>query len=288
MASTTVLLKTPKVLKIGAPSQPGCNSNPLADSVLRWRLNKLVVTAGIHRPGMVTPALQNLQWLADCLTHSRVKAVCLDVDLGEAALLGWADLCHAARKHAVLRLPHLPHLPSQRYPVAWAIKRLADWVAALLLLLLFSPVGLVIALLLWLRSPGSIVVSEWCVGYRGQLFRSIKFRASRSAEQAHRLRDRWRGLPQLVNVLRGEMSLIGVAPAPTLSAAAQLAPELRCHLNALPGLLNAAPIEASLSQPFKAEWQPGDWLSGKQWSLLHDAKLLLWSLPRLVFNLSTD
>ncbi len=112
------------------------------------------------------------------------------------------------------------------------IKRAIDFVAALVLLPLLAPVLLIIALVIKLDSPGQAFFRQRRVGYRGHLFSIIKFRtmtvvedgengaASVTLEQDERVtrlgrflrRTRLDELPQVFNILRGEMSWIGPRP----------------------------------------------------------------------------
>jgi len=132
---------------------------------------------------------------------------------------------------------------------------------------LLLPVGLLIALAIKIVSPGPVLFMQDRVGFRGELFRCLKFRtmsvnADTGVHQGH-LQDlmasdrpmtkldgadkrlipggrilRCLGLdelPQLLNVLRGEMSLVG--PRPCLPYEyEQYQPRHRRRLGTLPGL----------------------------------------------------
>lgn len=127
-----------------------------------------------------------------------------------------------------------------------AVKRVMDLVGAGLLLLLLSPVLLVVALLIRAKSPGPILFRQQRVGVGGRLFDILKFRSMSldapaqlsdllaqneyADERLFKMRDDPRitpigrvlrrtsldELPQLWNVLRGDMSLVG--PRPPLPA----------------------------------------------------------------------
>jgi lipopolysaccharide/colanic/teichoic acid biosynthesis glycosyltransferase len=130
------------------------------------------------------------------------------------------------------------------HPAARAIKRLADIIGALAGIGLLSPVILLISLLIYLDSPGPILYSQRRVGKDGRPFRLWKFRTMVAAGQAGWGAqgfepDRWPEweiyqkirhdprvtrlgrflrrysldeIPQLWNVLLGEMSLVGPRP----------------------------------------------------------------------------
>ncbi|MBA3469664.1 MAG: sugar transferase [Herpetosiphonaceae bacterium] len=139
-------------------------------------------------------------------------------------------------------------------------KRLFDLAAAAAALAVLSPLLLLIALLLKLTSRGPVLYVRERVGRAGQLFPFFKFRtmvvdAERQGlgiEVAHnderiswigRFLRRWSldELPQLLNVLRGEMSLIG--PRPSLpSQVARYTPEQRRRLLVRPGITGWAQV----------------------------------------------
>jgi lipopolysaccharide/colanic/teichoic acid biosynthesis glycosyltransferase len=109
-----------------------------------------------------------------------------------------------------------------------AAKRAVDLVGAALLLLALSPVMLLLAALVRFSSPGPIFFRQHRVGQGGSHFALLKFRTMRVAgtgpsvtargddriTPVGRWLRRWKldELPQLVNVFRGEMSLVGPRP----------------------------------------------------------------------------
>ena len=109
-------------------------------------------------------------------------------------------------------------------------KYLLDFVASFLLILIFSPLMILIAILIKLSSRGPIFFSHKRVGFRNKLFVILKFRSlhidtpsySEKPDSNEDVRitsiGKWirktslDELPQLFNVLRGDMSLVGPRP----------------------------------------------------------------------------
>jgi lipopolysaccharide/colanic/teichoic acid biosynthesis glycosyltransferase len=114
------------------------------------------------------------------------------------------------------------------------LKFVLDWLLALLVLPLFLVVGLIVGALIFLGSGGPVFFRQERVGFRGQIFRVYKFRTMRSGAAQHgdarelamtragdaritrfgALLRRYRidELPQILNILKGEMSWIGPRP----------------------------------------------------------------------------
>lgn len=111
-----------------------------------------------------------------------------------------------------------------------AMKRGLDISVAGLSLLMLSPLMLMVALLVRLESPGPILFRQRRLGFNGREFRILKFRSMTVTEDGDKIvqasRDDKRvtrvgaiiratsvdELPQLINVLAGEMSLVGPRP----------------------------------------------------------------------------
>lgn len=107
-------------------------------------------------------------------------------------------------------------------------KRLVDLLLSALLLVLLSPLLLLLALLVWIEIGKPILFKQQRPGLHGQPFALLKFRTMTDDQDAEgrllpdaarltRLGRFLRGvsldeLPELINVLRGEMSLVGPRP----------------------------------------------------------------------------
>jgi lipopolysaccharide/colanic/teichoic acid biosynthesis glycosyltransferase len=139
------------------------------------------------------------------------------------------------------------------------IKRLFDLIASVLGIVIFSPLMAIIAVLIKLNSPGPVVYAGRRIGKNGKPFQLLKFRTMvvnadkiggpstseddpRVTQIGHALRRyKLDELPQLFNVLKGEMSLVG--PRPEVAAEVALySPEERKLLNVAPGITDWASI----------------------------------------------
>jgi lipopolysaccharide/colanic/teichoic acid biosynthesis glycosyltransferase len=234
------------------------NQNRSSYCTLQWRRSQLLVKA----PGQVLqPYLSSLdkeQSLVKCLEHSQVSLVRIDPKLGEHWVKVWATSCEQASKPIFLRIPPAERLSKQGS--AWRfLQRLFDWIVALVFLLTVSPVMLILVLLMRVYSPGTFFEREWRVGKRGKLFRAIKFRTTYNdfsqtgqKQKVTRLGHWMRkynihNLPQLFNVLQGEMSLVGHR-CWTLEEAVRLSSEKQRELNKLPGITGYWQVETESNQ----------------------------------------
>jgi lipopolysaccharide/colanic/teichoic acid biosynthesis glycosyltransferase len=98
-----------------------------------------------------------------------------------------------------------------------AVKRAIDVAGSALLLLLSAPLSIVAAVAIWIEDRGPIVIRQQRVGLGGALYGMWKFRSMRDGDTVTRVGSFLRRyhideLPQLVNVLTGEMSLVGPRP----------------------------------------------------------------------------
>lgn len=143
------------------------------------------------------------------------------------AQTGQVRITHLSENDLGSLIPNLPYL---------AVKRVIDIIGALVLMPLCLPLFAVLALLIRLDSPGRAFFIQERMGYRGRTFRIIKFRSMREISEGSATpedRDyaktrsdddritrigrfmrtsRIDELPQIFNVLRGEMSFIGPRP----------------------------------------------------------------------------
>lgn len=198
----------------------------LPQLTLKWRQKQLLVGfEQVKQPYL--PAVKNEQWLIECLKHSPVKLTRIAPTVGKANLILWAEACEKANKAIFLRLPASQKLSTKQHSIIW---ELINRSIAALLLIIFSPVLLGLILVRRFQSPQTPVFSkQWCVGKRGKLFRLFKFypmldisQTNLSVEDKDYAKTlylaRWMRkynldyLPQLFNVLQGEINLIAPCP----------------------------------------------------------------------------
>ncbi len=200
-----------------------------------------------------------------------------------------------------------------RAPVltAWdaAAKRLFDVVVSAAVLIALAPLFALIALAIKLDSPGPVFFVQQRAGENGRSFRMYKFRSMVAdaaerlaevvdvgalAEPAYKLRcdprvtrvgrllRRWSldELPQLWNVLRGEMSLVGPRPEDA-ALVARYTPWQRKRLAVKPGLTGPMQVngrgDLSLEERVRLEVR-----YIQQYSLWEDIRLLLRTVPAVL------
>jgi lipopolysaccharide/colanic/teichoic acid biosynthesis glycosyltransferase len=148
------------------------------------------------------------------------------------------------------------------------LTRLIDLVVASVALLISSPVLLVSMIAIRIESPGSPIFRQRRIGLHGEPFEMLKLRTMVSGAEhqgaglavnygdpritrAGKVLRRYSidELPNLVNVLRGEMSMVG--PRPTIQAQVdQYTPVQRRRLEVKPGITGWAQINGRASLPW--------------------------------------
>ncbi len=204
----------------------------------------------------------------------------------------------------------IPTLTVQRRPLSgWGapVKRTEDVALVLLLLFLLAPVLLFIALLVKISSPGPVLFRQERYGFNNNRITVYKFRSMHHdprpdlvVRQARRNDPRVTGigailrrasldeLPQLLNVLRGDMSLVGPRPHATAhneKYAALINGYLARH-RMKPGITGWAQVngwrgETETTEQMRRRLEH-DLFYIANWSLLLDIKVLLMTIPVVV------
>jgi putative colanic acid biosysnthesis UDP-glucose lipid carrier transferase len=186
------------------------------------------------------------------------------------------------------------------------LKRAMDILVAGGALLFFAPLLALIAVLIKLESPGPVLFRQSRGGLNGQAFTIFKFRSMRCQEngskvvQAKRDDDRITTvgriirktsideLPQLLNVLKGDMSIVG--PRPHALAHDEhygaLIPNYHLRFRTRPGLTGLAQIKGLRGGTSAVEAMAArvdaDNEYIERWTLSGDIKILLMTVPHLL------
>ncbi len=192
-----------------------------------------------------------------------------------------------------------------------ALKRFMDVAITGIVVVLLAPLMVLIALAIRLDSLGPVLYAQPRVGRGGKLFTMYKFRSMRvgaDQEVSHlaalneadgplfkirndprvtgvgRFLRRWSldELPQLLNVLKGDMSLIGPRPA-LPNEVAQYEEWHRKRLDAAPGLTGLWQVSGRSDVTFD-EMMLLDIYYAEQWSPMLDTMILLKTIPSVLFQ----
>jgi exopolysaccharide biosynthesis polyprenyl glycosylphosphotransferase len=193
----------------------------------------------------------------------------------------------------------------------WWVKRAFDVSGALIGLILLAPFAAMIALAIRLDSPGPAIFAQTRVGKGGRLFTCYKFRtmhvgAEKMKEELAQLNEAQGALfkirddprmtrvgrllrrasldelPQLYNILRGEMSLVG--PRPPLPA--EVSEYMEWHkrrLETRPGLTGLWQVSGRSNLTFD-EMCLLDIYYVENWSPALDTKILLQTIPKVILG----
>lgn len=181
---------------------------------------------------------------------------------------------------------------------ASALKRTVDILGALFGLVLLAPLLALVALLVRLESPGPAFFRQWRTGCGGAPFQIYKFRTMRVASDETPVVQASRGdgrvtrlgsflrqscfdeLPQLLNVLKGEMSLVGPRPHAVEHDRyySALIPAYDSRFLVRPGISGLAQVSGFRGEtPFLEDMEGRidlDLAYIRQWSLLLDLRIL--------------
>jgi exopolysaccharide biosynthesis polyprenyl glycosylphosphotransferase len=228
----------------------------------------------------------------------------------------WMTLGFAENELRTVELEHLQpfsFVTLRRGPknnTALMIKELFDRSAALVLLVILLPIIVLIAVLITATSAGPVFFCQHRAGINGRKFVFLKFRSmvsnAEELKDALRHRNEMSGpvfkiaddpritslgkflrktsldeLPQLINVLRGEMSLVGPRPLP-VAEAARIRGRNRRRLSMKPGITCIWQVSGRNRIKDFDEWAQLDLKYIDEWSLWLDLKILLKTIPAVL------
>ncbi|MGN7229564.1 sugar transferase [Priestia megaterium] len=176
------------------------------------------------------------------------------------------------------------------------MKRVMDLVTSLTLLTLFSPVMLFTAILVRLKMGAPVLFKQQRPGKDGKPFYLYKFRTMANLEdkQGNLLSDQVRltgtgkflrkysldELPQLINVVKGDMSLVG--PRPLLMEYLSLyTEEQMLRHNVRPGITGWAQVNGRNAIAWEEKFKLDTWYVRNQ-SMFLDFKILLFTVLKVV------
>lgn len=183
-----------------------------------------------------------------------------------------------------------------------ATKRALELLMVVSILLPVIPLGMLVALLVWLDSPGPVFFVQTRPGKRGKPFRMLKFRTMIHLPQQsfrltekndHRLTRAGKVLrklhldeiPQLWHVLTGEMSLIGPRPVPMelYEAYCREIPDYEMRHEVAPGITGLAQVSLGYVNTLEGErekWALDMWYI-RHWSGKLDGQILWATLAKV-------
>jgi Undecaprenyl-phosphate glucose phosphotransferase len=235
--------------------------------------------------------------------YGRMEAILRSMEAGFLDISVVPDLYqYVTLRGGVEEFDGLPLISLQDSPLhGWSLvaKRITDVALSTLTLLVAAPVMLIIAAAVKLTSPGPVLYRQERMGLDGKIFQMLKFRSMKSDAESDlgpvwaARNDRRRTLvgallrrtsldelPQLINVLKGEMSLVGPRPERPV-----FIEELRTRI---PKYMLRHKVKAGMSGWAQVNGWRGDTSLEKRieydlyyiehWSLLFDLKILWLSL----------
>ncbi len=221
------------------------NANPQWGYIVRGILDDEVEAGTIYKGVKVLGCIDNLNII---LPENKLDEIAITLGISQYARLEEVvNMCEKSGVHTKF-IPDYNHIiPTKPYTedllglpviniryvplsntVNMVMKRIVDLIGSLVALVIFSPVMLITAIAVKCTSPGPIFYSQERVGLHNRPFKMYKFRSMREAE----VKNGWTTkndprvtgvgrfirktsideLPQLYNVLRGDMSLVGPRP----------------------------------------------------------------------------
>ena len=175
-------------------------------------------------------------------------------------------------------------------------KRIFDLLGTIIGLIIISPVLLVLAILVWICHGRPILFRQTRPGYKGRPYTNMKFRtmnnrytpngsllpdAERITPFGHFLRaTSLDELPELFNILGGEMSLVGPRPLLMQYLRRYSAEQMRRH-DVLPGMTGWAQVNGRNVLTWEEKFQLDVWYVD-HWSFWLDIKILLLTLWKAI------
>jgi lipopolysaccharide/colanic/teichoic acid biosynthesis glycosyltransferase/glycosyltransferase involved in cell wall biosynthesis len=176
------------------------------------------------------------------------------------------------------------------------IKKVLDYVLAVIVLLATIPIQLALAIVLAIRNSGDIFFVQLRPGYQGKPFRMFKFKTmtDKKDSSGHYLADEQRltklgkflrstsldELPEIFNILKGEMSFVGPRPL-LIQYMDRYTPEQMRRHNVKPGITGWAQINGRNAISWEEKFRLDLWYVDHQ-SFWIDLKILFLTIFRII------
>ena len=176
------------------------------------------------------------------------------------------------------------------------VKRVFDLASSFIGLILLSPILLILAILVWLKIGHPILYRQQRPGYRGKPFFIYKFRSMTNArnsdgdllpdsERLTRLGRFLRSssldeLPEIINILRGEMSWVGPRPL-LMQYLERYTPEQMRRHDVLPGVTGWAQVNGRNVLSWQEKFHLDVWYVD-HWNFWLDIRILLTSVGKVL------
>jgi lipopolysaccharide/colanic/teichoic acid biosynthesis glycosyltransferase len=188
------------------------------------------------------------------------------------------------------------------------IKRTADFLIAVIVTIVISPILLITAIAIKLESHGPIIFKQERLGLNGKVFRIYKFRsmvvgAEKQGSGVYSYKGDSRitkvgqfiratsidELPQLINIIKGEMALIGPRPALTYHPWPfdQYTEHQKHMFDVLPGVTGWAQVNGRKEVPWPERIELNVWYA-KNMSFALDAKIFFMTIFKVVTNANNE
>ena len=280
---------------IDLPSRIVANEMTFERALKRYAIDEVLFTD-------VVGVFDTIQGLAEIAVEEGIQ-VSLAADIFSLEIFR-SDISYFGN----IPLIHFEPSPAGMLPLM--TKRLIDMVISSTAIIAVSPILLITAIAIKIDSPGPIFFRQRRVGLNGRIFTLLKFRSM--VEKAHSMLGELKSfnemkgpafkmsndprvtrvgafirkysideLPQLINVLKGDMSLVGPRP-PIPSEVARYRRKQRRRLSMRPGLTCTWQVAGRNKIVDFDEWAKMDLKYIDNWSLLGDLKLLIKTIPAVL------
>lgn len=181
-------------------------------------------------------------------------------------------------------------------------------IIALIALVILSPILLIVAIIIKLDSPGPVLFKQERLGYKGKVFKILKFRsmcvgAEKQGTGVYSFKGDARitkvgrviratsidEMPQLINILKGEMALIGPRPALTYHPWPfdQYTERQKHMFDVLPGVTGWAQVNGRKEVPWPERIELNVWYS-QHISLWLDIKIFFMTIFKVATNANNN